>query len=294
MEAKWVPGECHGHIFMDAKNLWEASDRHRQQVDTDWVRAVLEEYHRRGITFFREGGDPFGVSLYTKQIAEEYELNYLSPVFAIHRNRRYGRIVGRGFEDLKEYHALVREVKRLGGDFIKVMFSGIVDFGAVETLTGTPLEEKEISEMIRIAHEEGMAVMAHVNGDETIRCAIEAGVDSVEHGNFMKADTLKLLAKSNTFWVPTVSPIANLLRCNRFPEETVTELVRLQKEKIKMAWDLGAKICLGSDAGAFLVFHGSGLEDEWNLFEGLGLNDLENRLRENEKELIRRFDGGYR
>ena len=46
-------------------------------------------------------------------------------------------------------------MKARRGDFIKVMFSGIMDFDTDGHVTGTPLEREEIREMIHIAHEEG-------------------------------------------------------------------------------------------------------------------------------------------
>ena len=108
-----------------------------------------------------------------------------TPVFAIHKKGHYGGIVGRAFSDWKEYEALVKEVRERGGNFIKVMFSGIMDFSNCGAVTEPPLLQEEIREMIHIAHEEGFAVMAHVNGAGAVKDAVEAGVDSVEHGNFM-------------------------------------------------------------------------------------------------------------
>ena len=97
-------------------------------------------------------------------IRDRYGITYRTPMFAIHKNGHYGGIVGKGFDDLKEYHQLVKEVRALGGNFVKVMFSGIMDFSIPGMITGTPLCEEEIKEMIHIAHEEGFSVMAHVNG----------------------------------------------------------------------------------------------------------------------------------
>ena len=39
--------------------------------------------------------------------------------------------------------------------------------------------------MVHIAHEEGFAVMSHTNGCYGVQAAVEAGVDSIEHGNYM-------------------------------------------------------------------------------------------------------------
>ena len=52
----------------------------------------------------------------------------------------------------------------LGGDFIKIMISGIMVYEQFGQMSEEPLAPEEIRELIHIAHEEGMAVMAHVNG----------------------------------------------------------------------------------------------------------------------------------
>jgi len=54
-----------------------------------------------------------GVSLLAAKLAPEYGIEYRSPAFAIHRKGRYGSMVGKAFETMAEYRALVEEVKAL-------------------------------------------------------------------------------------------------------------------------------------------------------------------------------------
>ena len=99
--------ECHGHIFMDGADFSRARDRHKSAPDLADIRAHLAAYQARGITYFRDGGDPWGVSLRARELAGEYGICYVTPAFAIHRNGRYGAIVGQGYASLGEYRALV-------------------------------------------------------------------------------------------------------------------------------------------------------------------------------------------
>ena len=117
--------------------------------------------------------------------------------------------------------------------------------------------------MIEIAHAEGMKVMAHGNGDRPVQAAIEAGLDTLEHGNYLTKDTLEMLAESRTIWIPTMAPTGNLLGCGRFPDVQVQQILEFQMQRIRFAFDKGAHIGLGSDAGAYLVPHGKGLLDEY-------------------------------
>ena len=256
-------GECHAHLFMDGKNYRHAVELHRNGVQEWDVREKLKQYQEKGITFLREGGDVLGVSTCAARLAPEYGITYCSPVFAIHKNGHYGGIVGYGFDSMKEYAQLVRQAGEKGADFIKVMFSGIMDFSHEGHLTEEPLDRATIREMIHIAHEEGFAVMAHVNGAAAVLAAVEGGVDSVEHGNFMDEDCLQALAESHAVWVPTYVTITNLIGSGRFDDAALRRLKERQGEKIRRGYALGAALAAGSDAGAFRVPHGQGLLDEY-------------------------------
>ncbi len=286
-------GECHAHLFMDGKNYRAAVALHQNGVQEADIREKLGQYQAAGIRFLREGGDVLGVSRKAAQLAPEYGITYVSPVFAIHKNSHYGRIVGRGFDNMKEYAELVRQAALEGADFIKVMFSGIMDFDRGGELTEAPLCRGEIREMIHIAHEEGFAVMAHVNGAGAVLDAVEAGVDSVEHGNFMDDDCLHALAESQAVWVPTYVTITNLIGSGRFEDVYLERLRERQGERIRRGYELGARIALGSDAGAYMVPHGQGVADEYREFQrllGAG-SGLDRRLQEAEDEIRNRFSG---
>ena len=255
-------GECHAHVIMDGKNYKEAVALHKNGVVEQVIHDCFAKYRSAGITFIRDGGDALGVSKRAKEIAPEYGIEYVTPIYAIHKNGHYGGIVGRGFDSFKEYHALVKEAKVLGADFIKVMISGLIDFCEFGVLTEDGLSSEEIQEMIRIAHEEGMAIMAHCNGARTMEAAAYAGVDSIEHGAYSDEQALLAMAKMRVIWTPTVSPLGNLKGGGRFADE-ITEKITVHHQKmVKKYADLGGNIALGSDAGAWRVPHVEGLWTE--------------------------------
>ena len=255
-------GECHAHVIMDGKNYKEAVALHKNGVVEQVIHDCFAKYRSAGITFIRDGGDALGVSKRAKEIAPEYGIEYVTPIYAIHKNGHYGGIVGKGFDSFKEYHALVKEAKVLGADFIKVMISGLIDFCEFGVLTEDGLSSEEIQEMIRIAHEEGMAIMAHCNGARTMEAAAYAGVDSIEHGAYSDEQALLAMAKMGVIWTPTVSPLGNLKGGGRFADE-ITEKITVHHQKmVKKYADLGGNIALGSDAGAWRVPHVEGLWTE--------------------------------
>lgn len=284
-------GECHAHVIMDAKNYKKAVGLHANGVQEDVIHACFAEYQKRGITFLRDGGDSYGVSARAKMLAADYGIDYRSPLFAIHKLHHYGGIVGKAFADLKEYHALVLEAKEQGADFIKIMTTGIMDFDNSGNVTGIPLDAEEVREMVHIAHEEGMAVMSHTNGVYGVQAAVQAGVDSVEHGNFQDEETIRMLAESQTVWVPTVVTVKNLLGCGRFSDATIQKIWDGAAENLKLAYQYKAKVALGSDAGAYQVPHGQGIQDEYDAFvQVLGESpEVIDWLKQGEAEIRSRF-----
>lgn len=280
-------GECHAHIIMDGKNYKAAVSLHRNGPAEGPIRQHLEAWQQAGVTFVRDGGDALGVSARARELAPEYEIDYRTPVFAIHKKGHYGGIVGHAFEDRKEYRELVERAKREGADFIKIMISGIMEFDQFGVLNEEGLSGEEIREMIETAHHMGMKVMAHGNGDGPVRAAIEAGLDTLEHGNCLEQDTLDLLAESHTIWIPTLAPTGNLLGCGRYPDGQVEQILRRQMNCVRYVFEKGGRLGLGSDAGAYLVPHGQGILDEYAWMKqavGPGNTaELDERLRASEE-----------
>lgn len=282
-------GECHAHMIMDGVNYKKAVAQHRDGVVDAVIRQHFEEYAKRGISFIRDGGDTCGVSRRAAQLAGEYGITYRTPVFAIHKKGHYGGLVGLAFSDLREYRERIAQVRAQGGHFIKIMLSGILDFSRSGALTEAPLQKDEIREMIHIAHEEGFSVMAHVNGREPVLAAVEAGVDSVEHGNFLDEETLQALAESPTVWVPTYVTITNLIGSGRFDDVALRHLKQEAGARIQRGFMLGANIALGSDAGAYRVLHGQGLLDEYRELSALLAGAQDGSPAVSQKELDARF-----
>lgn len=284
-------GECHAHIIMDGVNYRHAIDLHRNGPDDNVIREHLKIYQDRGIIFVRDGGDALGVSTRAKELAAEYGIDYRTPVFAIHKEGHYGSIVGKSFSTMSEFHKRVLEAKEQSADFIKIMTTGLLDFNAHGAITGTPLDATEVKEMVHIAHEEGMAVMSHTNGTYGVQAAVEAGVDSLEHGNYMNEESLTMLSESHTVWVPTLVTVRNLLGDGRYADETLKPIIETAEENVRKAFRLGVKVAPGSDAGAYRVLHGQGIQDEMQAFVQILGNEEKayQWLMEGEMEIRKKF-----
>jgi predicted amidohydrolase YtcJ len=259
-------GECHAHIAMDGVNYARAMARHEKRPDEAHIRACFEVYRENGVDFVRDGGDAYGVSRRAVSIAPEYGIDYRTPIFAIHKVGHYGSIVGKAFSDLHEYAFLVDEAERQGADFIKIMTTGIMDFNEFGRITHADLPAAEVREMVHIAHEQGFAVMSHTNGKQAVLDAVEAGVDSIEHGNYIDDECIAALAETHTCFVPTATVARNLIGCGLFDDDVLARIWEASRSAIAAAIEAGCLVALGSDAGAVGVPHGIGAHDEHRCF----------------------------
>ena len=284
-------GENHAHIFMNALDYHQAVKDHEKAPDESIIRAHFKAYQEKQVSFVRDGGDHLHVSYKAREIAPEYGIDYRTPIFAIHKNGHYGGIVGRGFDTMKEYAALVKEVRREGGDFIKIMTTGIMDFDTDGSITGTALSFGEVREMVHIAHEEGFCVMSHTNGARAVKEAAAAGADSIEHGNYVDEEAVEVMAEMGTVWVPTITVVKNLIGKGRFSDQVLEKIWEKGKKNIRRGYEAGVNLALGSDAGAYLVPHGQGILDEWACFQEIlgDKGDLEQRLLKGEALIQGKF-----
>lgn len=253
--------DFHIHMVLDGSDWRAAIRRHEAGPDIPWIRGILGRYRELGFGYLRDGGDRWGVGKAARALAPEFGIRYRTPLAPLFRAGHYGGFIGTGYETLADYRALVARAKAEGADFIKIMISGLMDFNRYGVLTEEGLPRQEIRELIRIAHGEGFAVMAHANGARTVEAAAEAGADSVEHGAYPDGEALAAMRENGTVWVPTLSTIGNLRGRGRFDEGAVAEILAVAAENVRAFAAMGGLVGSGSDAGAWAVPHGSLTEE---------------------------------
>lgn len=254
--------DCHMHMVLDGTDWKAAIRRHAEAPDDLWIRSVLENYRKLGFTYLRDGGDRWGAGARARELAPEYGITYRTPLSPLCKAGHYGSFIGKKYENFQEYAALVAQARADGADFIKIMISGLMDFDHAGVLTEGGLSPEEIRELIHIAHEEGFAVMAHANGARTVEAAVQAGVDSVEHGAYLDTDALAAMRENGTVWVPTLSTIGNLRGKGRFDENAVCAILDSAMKNVAAFAQMGGLLAPGTDAGAWAVPHGSLTEFE--------------------------------
>ena len=270
--------DCHMHMVLDGVEWKAAIGRHSIQPDEGFIRKTLGIYRDLGYTYLRDGGDRWGVGAKARELAPEYGITYRTPLAPLCKAGHYGSFIGTVYNNMKEYAELVVKTKARGGNFIKIMISGLMDFDHFGVLTQPGLAPKEIKELIHIAHAEGMAVMAHANGAETVLAAAESGVDSVEHGAYVNDEALWAMKENSTVWVPTLSTIGNLRGKGRFSEPDVEKVLESALQNVGSFHKIGGVLAAGTDAGAWAVPHGSTTEEEYLAMAGVTETALANGL----------------
>lgn len=279
--------DCHMHMILDGEYWKSAIARHSQKPDEIWIREILRRYQELGFTYLRDGGDRWGAGKKARELAPEYGITYRTPLAPLCRAGRYGGFIGEKYESFQEFRELVKTIRHDGGDFIKIMISGLMDFDHFGVLTEPGYTAGEIRELVTIAHGEGFSVMAHANGAEAVAAAAEAGVDSVEHGAYLDEAALQAMAEHQVVWVPTLSTVGNLRGTGRFSEPDVEKILASAMENVARFAELGGILAPGTDAGAWAVPHGSLTEFDL-LAQALGKH-AQSVLEQGVREIQRRF-----
>lgn len=145
-----------------------------------------------------------------------------------------------------------REQFRAGATQIKVMASGGA-MSPVDELETTQLSVDEIGAAVHEASAIGRIVMAHTYSPKSITISVEAGVKSIEHGNFLDERAAALMAEKGAYLVPTMVTYEMIDRFGAeygVPEFNLQKIRRAKEgasESIKIALDAGVKIGSGSD-----------------------------------------------
>jgi imidazolonepropionase-like amidohydrolase len=145
----------------------------------------------------------------------------------------------------------VRYQLKFGADVIKFMPSGGV-LSLSDPVDNPQLTQEEMNAIVSEAHNWGRKVAAHCHGDRAAKMAIAAGVDSIEHGTFLKDDTLLEMKKKHVYLVPTLFAGAWVgEHLDKFPEPIAAKARAAAAQAQTMfqhAVKLGTPIALGTDA----------------------------------------------
>jgi imidazolonepropionase-like amidohydrolase len=148
--------------------------------------------------------------------------------------------------------AAVRYQAKAGADVIKVMASGGV-LSLADSVDAPQLTLEELTAVVDEAHRLGKKVATHCHGDVAAKTAIAAGVDSLEHGSFLKPDTLAQMKVKGVYLVPTLlAGEWTGAKLATFPPsiaEKAKAALQARSQMFQDAVKAGVRIGFGTDSG---------------------------------------------
>ena len=183
-------------------------------------------------------------------------------------------------DGVDEVRKAVREQVKHGADLIKMGVTGavLVESGVPGT---THFNEDEVCALVEEANKFGKRVAAHAHGIDGIRKAVQAGVNTLEHGTYLFQDPHVILhmAQHGIFLVPTLKVGWDIIlaKDSKIPLWIMAKNKATQGEaalSLKMAYEADVPIAMGSDVGTPLNFHGeNALEVYWMEQAGMSRMD---------------------
>ncbi|KXJ58377.1 MAG: amidohydrolase [Alteromonas sp. Nap_26] len=154
-----------------------------------------------------------------------------------------------------EAREAVRSRYQDGADLIKITATGGV-LSVAKSGQNPQFMTDELEAIVDTAKDYGMTVAVHAHGKEGMKRAIEAGVDSIEHGTHMDEEIRNLMVANGTYYVPTIMAgkfVADKAKIDGYFPELVrpkaAAIGPLIQKTFEKAHKAGVKIAFGTDSG---------------------------------------------
>jgi imidazolonepropionase-like amidohydrolase len=145
-----------------------------------------------------------------------------------------------------------------GADFIKVY----ADYRWGPTGEARPtFILDELRRIVEVARSSGRPVVAHASTPEGMRRAIEAGVETIEHGDGGTVEIWKLMVERRVGFCPTLAAGDATAQYAGWKKGASPEPARItaKRASFKAALDAGVTMCFGGDVGVYA--HGDNVRE---------------------------------
>lgn len=166
---------------------------------------------------------------------------------------------GREADGPDECRKAVREQRKAGAKVIKVMASGGLSNYPHEDYTVCEFVDDELLAITAEARKLGLPTAAHAFGADAVAAAVRCGIDSVDHGVHVDDETIGLMVRSGTAYVPTMANMERIASPEinaHDPERSVkftAEVVEPQRRSVSHAIEAGIDVGVGTDStGTYL------------------------------------------
>jgi imidazolonepropionase-like amidohydrolase len=247
-----LPGliDCHNHLSLDPR-LENYLHRMADPIPVLTLRAceAMKIDLRAGVTTSRCLGDKEFLDVECKKAVAEGHIEgprLLVATRGIRALHGHG-FVGYPFTGVEQIRTAARENLAAGADVIKIFITG-----TLRGPKGIPsfFSKEEIQTAVDEAHRVGIPVATHCIGGIGFECAIETGIDVIEHGYFLTDREMELLVKSERWLVMTPSIFFTDARIQTLPTHLIEGHLQQRDEvgqRMKAAIKAGVKFAVGTD-----------------------------------------------
>src|SRR5436853_876425 len=162
-----------------------------------------------------------------------------------------------------------------GADVIKAAVSGGV-LSLTDEVDVPQFTPAEMAALVDESHRLRKKVAVHCHGDQAAKDAIEAGVDSIEHGSFLKPQTVALMKQKGTFLTPTLMASEYIMsKIDNYPpalQAKAKAAAAARSDTFPNAVKMGVNISFGTDAAVFP--HGQNAK-EFKVMVDLGMTPID-------------------
>jgi imidazolonepropionase-like amidohydrolase len=151
-----------------------------------------------------------------------------------------------------EIRKAVRQQVKYGADWIKFYADRQYYLEGGKLRSKVNFTPEEIRAIVAEAHRLDRRVAAHAMGRDGIVAALEAGVDSIEHGDGLDQEAIDLMVARGVYWCPTIFFYVYVAEGRAAGGAPVwKEMVELKRQAFALAVRKGVKIAYGTDAGGY-------------------------------------------
>ncbi len=210
----------------------------------------------------------------------------------------HGNKWGRVADGVDEVVKAVREQIHAGCDMVKIMATGGVMTPGVNP-EDAHYSPEEMKSGIHEAHRFHRKTASHAQGKDGILNAVRGGIDSIEHGIFMDETCIREMLDTETFLVPTISALRNILdNADRGIPDFIIEKARRVEDQHRLSllnyYQAGGKIAMGTDAGTPFNRHGDNAQElQYMVDYGIAAPDALQAACYNGAQLMGLDDQGY-
>jgi imidazolonepropionase-like amidohydrolase len=280
-----LPGliDCHVHL----RNDGVADPQAQAAADSDAVALLRSARNARrtlecGVTTIRDCGSRAGIDFASRTAAQQglcVTPRLVLSGMVICMTGGHGWQLGCEADGPDAVRRAARAQVKAGVDNVKLIASGGILTAGTE-IGASQLTVEEMRAAVDEAHAAGKTSCARAHGTAAIKNAVEAGVDSVEHGYLLDDEGIDLVIERGTYLVAISAAVRNVVK-HGIAAGIRPEVFRKAQSAIdrhvasfKRAYKAGVKLAMGTDTGVPFTDHGNNLDEIVYLVE-MGLSPLE-------------------